>query len=204
MLVVSLWCTLVTVPIEHSHAGVAVTDPMEQITVQFKMVSMCSEKPVIMRSASSVDVLKRYLSNRSTVCLSDDGPFSSFQGGASSTSSFHASLLQAIDGVMPLALCPRVVSQALQHFRSSEQQATCDGRFARQSVCSVISFHSGMFSAVHLLAFRRWMSKVDTWLSGLVIALFTVCVCVCARGEGGGGGWAGRERERERERYFLF
>ena len=35
-------------------------------------------------------------------------------------SSFHASLLQATDGVMSLALCSLVVSQAPQHFRSPE------------------------------------------------------------------------------------
>ena len=40
-----------------------------------------------------------------------------------STSSFHASLLQAIDGAMSLALCPQVVSQAPQHFSSSQTQA---------------------------------------------------------------------------------
>ena len=55
-----------------------------------------------------------------------------------------APLLQAIDGVKPLALCLLVVSQNEQHFRSSEKQATCEGCFARQSVCSVISLHSGM------------------------------------------------------------
>ena len=48
-----------------------------------------------------------------------------FKGRSSSAFSFHASLLQAIDGVMSLALCPRVVSQAPQHFRSSEKQAWC-------------------------------------------------------------------------------
>ena len=51
------------------------------------------------------------------VRLIDDGPLSSFQGESSSASSFHASLLQAIDGVMSLALCLQVVSQASQHFR---------------------------------------------------------------------------------------
>ena len=35
--------------------------------------------------------------------LMDDGPLSSFQGRSSSASSFNASLLQAIDGVMSLA-----------------------------------------------------------------------------------------------------
>ena len=52
--------------------------------------------------------------------------------------------VQAIDGVMSLALCLQVVSQVPQHFTSSEKQATCEGCFARQSVCSVISLHSGM------------------------------------------------------------
>ena len=47
--------------------------------------------------------------NGSNVCLIDDGPLSSFQR-LTSASSFHASLLQAIDGVMSLAMCPQVVS----------------------------------------------------------------------------------------------
>ena len=79
--------------------------------------------------------------NGPNVRLIDDGPLSSFQGRSSSASSFRASLLQAIDGVMSLTLCPQVVSQAPQHFRSSKKQATCEGCFARQSICSVISLH---------------------------------------------------------------
>ena len=52
-------------------------------------------------------------------------------------------LLQAIDGVMSLALCLQVVARAPQHFRSSEKQTTCEGCFARQSICSrVVSLHS--------------------------------------------------------------
>ena len=43
---------------------------------------------------------------------------------------------------MTMALCAQAVSQAPQHFRSSEELATCDGCFARQSMCSVISLHS--------------------------------------------------------------
>ena len=46
-----------------------------------------------------------------------------FQGRLSSACSFHASLLHSIYDVMPLALCPQVVSQALQHFGPSEMQA---------------------------------------------------------------------------------
>ena len=45
---------------------------------------------------------------------------------------------------MSLALCPQVVSQASQHFRSSKNQATCEGCFACQSICSVMSLHSDM------------------------------------------------------------
>ena len=63
------------------------------------------------------------------------GPLSTFQRRSSSASSFHASLLQAFDGVMSLDLWPQVVSQASQHFRSSEKQVTCEGCFALQSVC---------------------------------------------------------------------
>ena len=80
----------------------------------------------------------------------DDGPLSSFQGRSSNASSFHASLLQVIHGVMSLALFPQVVSQAAQNFRSSEKQATCEGCFALQSTCWVISFHSGMSRAVDI------------------------------------------------------
>ena len=66
---------------------------------------------------------QRCLWNGSNVRLTDDGLLSSFQGRSSSASSFHASLLQEIDGVMSLALCPQVVSQASQHFRSSRSKA---------------------------------------------------------------------------------
>ena len=50
--------------------------------------------------------------------------------------------------VMSLAFCPQVVSQAAsQHFRPSEKQATCEGCFARQSLCSVIYLHPDMSRA---------------------------------------------------------
>ena len=78
----------------------------------------------------------------------DDGTLFSFQERSSSASSSHASRLQAISGVMSLALYPQVVSQAPQHFRSSEKQAACESCFAHQSVCLVISLHSSMSRAV--------------------------------------------------------
>ena len=70
--------------------------------------------------------------NGSNVRLIDGGPLSSFQRRSPSASSFQASLLQAIDGVMSLALYAQVVSQAPQHLRSSEKQATSDSCFSRQ------------------------------------------------------------------------
>ena len=87
----------------------------------------------------------------------DDGPLSSFQERSCSASSFHACLLQAIDGMMSLALCAQILSQDSQHFRSSEKQDTCEGCFARQSICSVISLHSDMSRAVYI----QEISKVD-------------------------------------------
>ena len=49
-------------------------------------------------------------------------------------------------------LCPKVVSQAPHQFRSPETQATCDGCFVCQSVCSVISPDSNMYKAVESAA----------------------------------------------------
>ena len=100
-------------------------------------------------STSSQKFPRCCLWNGSNVCLIDDGPLSSFQGRASSTSSFHASLFQAINGVMSLALCLQVVSQAPQHLRSFKKQTTCEGCFACQSICSVISHHSSLSRAIH-------------------------------------------------------
>ena len=77
------------------------------------------------------------------VHLTDNGSSSSFPGRSLGASSFHASLLQLIGGVLSLALCPQVVSQAPQHFRSSETQATYDGCFSRQSIDLVIFLHTG-------------------------------------------------------------
>ena len=58
---------------------------------------------------------------------------------------------------MSSTLCPQVVSQAPQHFKSSHMQASYEGCFARQSICSVFCLHSGMPMAVRPQEF----SKVD-------------------------------------------
>ena len=56
---------------------------------------------------------QRCLWNGSYVRLTDDGPLSFFEGRSSNASSFHVSLLKAVDGVMSLALCSQIVSQCL-------------------------------------------------------------------------------------------
>ena len=121
-------------------------------------VCMCSEMPMCAPPRLS-EVSPTFLWNSSSVCPTDDGPLSSFQRTSSSAFSFNASLLQVIDSVMSLALCPRLVSEAPQHFRSSETQATCQGCFARQSICLVIALHSDMSRAVHPEGF----SKSGVW-----------------------------------------
>ena len=94
-----------------SHVTFTLNRSVQFSSVQFKMVSMRSEKPYALHPVSQIKFPQRCLSNSSSVRLSDDGPPSSFQRRSSSASSFHASLLQAIDGVMSSALCLQVVSQ---------------------------------------------------------------------------------------------
>ena len=69
----------------------------------------------------------------SKVRLTEDGPLSPFQGRSSSVSSFHASLLNAINGVMSLALCPQVVSQAPQHCLVISFIPACPGQHTQVS-----------------------------------------------------------------------
>ena len=104
----------------------------ERTFLQLKMVSMRSEKQIILCSPprlSEVSPMFPFGTVAMLVWLTM--ALSTFQGRSSSASSFQPSRLQAIDGVMSLALCPQVVSQAPQHFRPSETQATCGGCFAR-------------------------------------------------------------------------
>ena len=115
--------------------------------VQFSSVQdgICARKSLHAFHPVSQKFPRCRLSNGSNVPLGDNGPLSSFQGRQSSASSFHASLLQAISGVKSSALYLQVVAQATQHFQSSKKQATCEGCFACQSVCLVISLHSSDF-----------------------------------------------------------
>ena len=63
---------------------------------------------------------------------------------------------------MSLALCPQVVSQAPQHFRSSVTRVSCVGRFARQSICWVFSLDSGMSRTVHRHEFSKVAVEQDS------------------------------------------
>ena len=108
--------------------------------------------------------------NSSNICLTDDGPFSSFWGRSLCASSFQARPLQMTDGVMSLDLSPQVVSQAPPNFRPSEMYTTCNGCLACQStlshfpslyaqpfpftLCSAISLHSGMPRVVQPQVFK--------------------------------------------------
>ena len=111
-------------------------------SVQFKMVSMCSEKPICAPPRLSEG--SRTLPFE-TECSSDwrwpGLSRSSFQGRSSSASSFHAFPLQAMGrwcGALG-ALYPQVVSQAPQHSRASETKGPCDGCCVRQYICSVLT-----------------------------------------------------------------
>ena len=78
------------------------------------MVFVLSEKPICAPPRLS-EVSLTLLLKRFQIRLIDDGPLSSFEGRSSSASSFYASLLQAIDGEMSLAVCPQIVFQVPQH-----------------------------------------------------------------------------------------
>ena len=110
---------------------------------------------------------QRCLWNGSNVRLIDDGPLSSSQGRSSSASFFNDFFLQAIDGVMSLALCQRVVSQAPQHLRSSEKQVTCEGCTACQCICSVISLHSSQCEEYEKVLKRKEKKYTDFCLNSL-------------------------------------
>ena len=113
---------------------------------------LCAQKSPYVPYSFSQKFPLRCLWNSSIVRLIDDGPVSSFHGR------FLALPLVQLMVWCYLALCLQMVSQTHQHFRSSEKQTTCEGCFARQSICSVISLHSGMSKCnwVYCMCFRLW------------------------------------------------
>ena len=108
----------------------------EQAAVQFSSVQdgICELGKAHMRSTPSLRSFPKVVFE--TVPLFD----SLMMALSSPFKEYCLALLQAVDGVMSLASCPQVVSQAPQHL-SSEKQATCEGCLACKSICSVISLH---------------------------------------------------------------
>ena len=96
-------------------------------------------------------------------------PFRPFKGGRRELP-LATPLAEAVGGVI-IALCPQVMSQAPGHLRSFEKQATCDGCFARQSVCSAISFKPACPGQYTHMSFQKQMSTIDSFQSGLPVPL---------------------------------
>ena len=129
------------------------------------MISMRSEKPICapLRLSEVFPTLPLKRFQCQFVWLTIALSVSSFQGRSSSASSVHASLLQVIDGVRSLALCPQVVFHAPQHFRSSETQATSESCFIHTHARTHAHTHTQQDSL------KKWDFKHD---------LKDVCVCV--------------------------
>ena len=124
-------------------------------SVQFIVHLFTRESPYALHPVSR-KFPQHCLWNGSNVRLNDDGPLLSFQGRLSSASSFrrlsstsffHASLLQAIDGVMSLTLCTQVVPQA-----------------------------PPVWHITHCCCYRRGVS-VDVWHIYKLLHLGSVCGC---------------------------
>ena len=92
-------------------------------SVQFKALSMCSEKPIIMRFIPSLRSFPNAAFETVPVFVWLKMALSSFQERPSSASSFLFPRLSA-----PGDRCPLVVSHVPQHFTS----AACDGSLVRQ------------------------------------------------------------------------
>ena len=98
------------------------------------------------------------------------------------------SLLQAVDGVMSLALCLQVVSQVPQHFRSSETQATRDALPTSLSDQSFLWTLACPGKHTHR-SLRTRMSKIVACQSVIPIPLVTFLEQV-HRTCGDGGEWS--------------
>ena len=107
--------------------------PMVCYTVRvIRNVAMVCYEIRVIRNVPTMCCKVRVIGHVPWCVIRSEPPEMPFQERSSSASSFHACLFQAIDGVMSLALCRQVVSQAPQHFgRDSEKRAICEGCFAR-------------------------------------------------------------------------
>ena len=123
--------------------------------VQFKRVSVRSEKPIgASRRLSDVSLtlLLKYSFNARLI---DDGCLS--HPVNKGRLALPLSTPGAIDGVMYSVLYLQVVSGAPPHFRSSEKQATCEGCFARQCIC-LIQLHNYLLLQRHATIHRSHVS----------------------------------------------
>ena len=128
-------------------------------SVQFKLY-LCARKCPYALHPVSQTFPQRCLWNNSNARLIDDGPvYSPFKEDRRALSLPAPNSSRRSTVWCPWLLCPQVVSQAPQHFRSSETQVTCAGCFVPQSVCLVISLHPGLSRAVGYT--QRSFSKVD-------------------------------------------
>ena len=153
-------------------------------SVQFKMVPMRSEKPIQLCAPPRVSEVPPTLPLKLFQC-SPDWRWSSLVLSRKIVSRFlfpcHSP--PGINGVMSLALCPQVVSQASQHFRSSEKRAICE------AACTVFMDGNGTLldsEAPPWLVFGDWAisvhyevlrfsvflnEKLDLWLFCLLAIL---------------------------------
>ena len=149
-------------------------------SVQFKIVSICSEKLICPPPHPPTPISQNFpwpcLWNSVIVHLIDDGLLRSFQGRSSSASSFNASLLQVIDGVMSLALCLLVVSWASKNISDLLRSKLLE-RVALPAFLSAQSFPlmPACPEQYSHRSFQRWMSTIDSFQSGLPTPLFTFC-----------------------------
>ena len=168
-IVTTLQKTWQTVVLGPCHTFGVLFDTVLFHSVQFNSVQfssrwyLCARKIPYALHPVSQKFPQRCLWNGFNVRLIGDGPLSSFQGRSSRASSFNTSLLQAIIVVMSLALCPHIVSQASQHFRSSEKQATCEGCFARRLSARSFPFTPACPGQYTHRSLRRWMSTIDAF-----------------------------------------
>ena len=117
-------------------------------SVQFEMVFNAQKSPYALHTPSLTSFPNVAFWNGSSVGLINDGPLSPFQGRSASASSFHASLLQAVDGVVTVALCPQGVFSRVK-------------RLAPLYHLAVTEPHAGQW--------RSWLNEEAFLLYGLLL-----------------------------------
>ena len=164
-------------------------------SVQFKVASMRSEKPICAPPHLS-EVPWCCLWNGSNVRLIGSGLLSSFQGRSSNASSLHASVLQMIDAVMSLALCPtafvRTLCSTVQGWvhgplpASWQNSDMCEKSVSHAeplfvaSICYEVVFHQGILQWVFFSLSLSLCNILHCWHMTLTLSV---------SGQPGGGWW---------------